>query len=175
MRAWCLRVCIICVLPNYFVIWRPCHYKAGLLNVLSFFFEHIIINIWRISCITDASTSNVYASVFTCTRRDDPRLPTVRGIMRHGLTVEGLKQFIVAQGGSRSIVTMEWDKIWSFNKKVSFWYIYCIFAQVASKSNITEHEADVAELLSNLEQTLPCEIIQNKSCRFEVYMYFNSR
>lgn len=38
--------------------------------------------------------------------------------MRHGLTVEGLKQFIVAQGGSRSVVTMEWDKIWSFNKKV---------------------------------------------------------
>uniref|UniRef100_A0A0K0F7W7 Bifunctional glutamate/proline--tRNA ligase (inferred by orthology to a D. melanogaster protein) n=1 Tax=Strongyloides venezuelensis TaxID=75913 RepID=A0A0K0F7W7_STRVS len=49
---------------------------------------------------------------------DDPRLPTVRGIMRRGLTVEGLKNFIVAQGGSRSVVTMEWDKIWSFNKKV---------------------------------------------------------
>uniref|UniRef100_A0AAF5PX60 Glutamate--tRNA ligase n=4 Tax=Wuchereria bancrofti TaxID=6293 RepID=A0AAF5PX60_WUCBA len=49
---------------------------------------------------------------------DDPRLPTVRGIMRRGLTVEGLKQFIIAQGGSRAIVMMEWDKIWSFNKKV---------------------------------------------------------
>uniref|UniRef100_A0A1I7VP94 glutamate--tRNA ligase n=1 Tax=Loa loa TaxID=7209 RepID=A0A1I7VP94_LOALO len=49
---------------------------------------------------------------------DDPRLPTVRGVMRRGLTVEGLKQFIVAQGGSRAIVMMEWDKIWSFNKKV---------------------------------------------------------
>lgn len=50
--------------------------------------------------------------------RDDPRLPTVRGVLRHGLTVEGLKQFIVAQGGSRSVVTMSWDKIWAFNKKV---------------------------------------------------------
>ncbi|CAG9536379.1 unnamed protein product [Cercopithifilaria johnstoni] len=49
---------------------------------------------------------------------DDPRLPTVRGVMRRGLTIEGLKQFIVAQGGSRAIVMMEWDKIWSFNKKV---------------------------------------------------------
>jgi glutamyl/glutaminyl-tRNA synthetase len=38
--------------------------------------------------------------------------------MRRGLTVEGLKQFIVAQGGSRSVVLMEWDKIWAFNKKV---------------------------------------------------------
>lgn len=49
---------------------------------------------------------------------DDPRLPTVRGTIRRGLTVEGLKQFILAQGGSRSVVTMEWDKIWAFNKKV---------------------------------------------------------
>uniref|UniRef100_A0A0N5AX29 glutamate--tRNA ligase n=1 Tax=Syphacia muris TaxID=451379 RepID=A0A0N5AX29_9BILA len=49
---------------------------------------------------------------------DDPRFPTVRGTLRRGLTVEGLKQFILAQGGSRSVVTMEWDKIWAFNKKV---------------------------------------------------------
>nr|XP_034191285.1 bifunctional glutamate/proline--tRNA ligase isoform X1 [Osmia lignaria] len=49
---------------------------------------------------------------------DDPRFPTVRGILRRGMTVEGLKQFIIAQGSSRSVVFMEWDKIWSFNKKV---------------------------------------------------------
>lgn len=34
------------------------------------------------------------------------------------MTVEGLKQFIIAQGSSRSVVFMEWDKIWAFNKKV---------------------------------------------------------
>uniref|UniRef100_A0A3B4U160 Bifunctional glutamate/proline--tRNA ligase n=1 Tax=Seriola dumerili TaxID=41447 RepID=A0A3B4U160_SERDU len=49
---------------------------------------------------------------------DDPRFPTVRGVLRRGMTVEGLKQFIAAQGGSRSVVNMEWDKIWAFNKKV---------------------------------------------------------
>lgn len=48
---------------------------------------------------------------------DDPRLPTVRGILRRGMTVEGLRQFIIAQGSSRSVVLMEWDKIWAFNKK----------------------------------------------------------
>lgn len=47
-------------------------------------------------------------------------MPTVRGILRRGMTVEGLKQFVVAQGSSRSVVVMEWDKIWSFNKKVNF-------------------------------------------------------
>lgn len=49
---------------------------------------------------------------------DDPRMPTVRGILRHGLTPEGLRQFVLAQGSSRSTAVMEWDKIWAFNKKV---------------------------------------------------------
>lgn len=49
---------------------------------------------------------------------DDPRFPTVRGILRRGMTVEGLKEFIIAQGSSKSVVFMEWDKIWAFNKKV---------------------------------------------------------
>lgn len=49
---------------------------------------------------------------------DDPRLPTVRGVLRRGLTVDALKMFIVAQGSSRSVVFMEWDKIWAMNKKV---------------------------------------------------------
>ena len=34
------------------------------------------------------------------------------------MTVEGLKQFIVSQGSSRAIVVMEWDKLWSCNRKV---------------------------------------------------------
>ena len=49
---------------------------------------------------------------------DDPRFPTVRGVLRRGLTIEALKQFILAQGSSRSVVFMEWDKIWAMNKKV---------------------------------------------------------
>lgn len=46
-------------------------------------------------------------------------MPTVRGVLRRGMTVQGLKEFIIAQGSSRSVVFMEWDKIWSFNKKVN--------------------------------------------------------
>ncbi|KZO97792.1 glutamate-tRNA ligase [Calocera viscosa TUFC12733] len=49
---------------------------------------------------------------------DDPRFPTVRGIRRRGLTVDGLKQFILAQGPSQSQLLLEWDTIWALNKKV---------------------------------------------------------
>lgn len=49
---------------------------------------------------------------------EDPRMPTVRGVLRRGMTVDGLKQFIISQGSSRAAVIMEWDKIWSINRKV---------------------------------------------------------
>lgn len=72
--------------------------------------------IWKISC---EIWSRLFPLIFMFEYfRDDARFPTVRGILRHGMTVTGLKQFIIAQGSSRSVVSMEWDKIWSFNKKV---------------------------------------------------------
>ncbi|KAH9900967.1 glutamate-tRNA ligase [Cubamyces lactineus] len=49
---------------------------------------------------------------------DDPRFPTVRGIRRRGLTVEALRQFMLAQGPSQAIVSLEWDSLWTLNKKV---------------------------------------------------------
>jgi len=49
---------------------------------------------------------------------DDPRFPTVRGIRRRGLTVEAIKQYMLAQGPSQTVVSLEWDSIWSLNKKI---------------------------------------------------------
>ncbi|KAJ7087738.1 glutamate-tRNA ligase [Mycena epipterygia] len=49
---------------------------------------------------------------------DDPRFPTVRGIRRRGLTVEALSQFMLAQGPSQAVVSLEWDSIWAMNKKI---------------------------------------------------------
>lgn len=65
---------------------------------------------------------------------DDPRFPTVRGIRRRGMTVEALRQFMLAQGPSQAIVSLEWDTLWTLNKKIidpiapRFWAI--------AKSNI---------------------------------------
>lgn len=49
---------------------------------------------------------------------DDPRMPTIRGVRRHGMTISALRDFILKQGPSRNIVVMDWTLFWASNKKV---------------------------------------------------------
>lgn len=48
----------------------------------------------------------------------DPSFPTVRGILRHGMTLEALQSFLISQGASKAVGLMEWDKIWAENRSV---------------------------------------------------------
>jgi glutamyl-tRNA synthetase len=48
----------------------------------------------------------------------DPRFPTVRGIRSRGMTVKGLKEYMIGQGASQQVMQLEWDGIWTVNKKV---------------------------------------------------------
>jgi glutamyl-tRNA synthetase len=49
----------------------------------------------------------------------DPRFPTVQGLLRRGLTVEAIKEFILGQGFADGVdSTQEWDKVWTHNKRV---------------------------------------------------------
>lgn len=37
---------------------------------------------------------------------------------RRGMTIEALRQFMLAQGPSQNQVLLEWDSIWTINKKI---------------------------------------------------------
>ena len=49
---------------------------------------------------------------------DDPRFPTLRGVLKRGLTMQGLRGYIQSQGASRNNTVQTQDKMWSMNKAV---------------------------------------------------------
>ena len=49
---------------------------------------------------------------------DDARFPTVRGVVRRGLTVKALRDFILSQGASKNVTLQEFDKLWALNRAV---------------------------------------------------------
>ena len=48
----------------------------------------------------------------------DPRMPTIRGLIRRGLTVDALKEFVLIAGASKAGNLQEWGHLWNINKKV---------------------------------------------------------
>lgn len=48
---------------------------------------------------------------------DDARMPTVRGVVRRGINIQALRDFMYSQGSSKRIVLMDWHVFWSENKK----------------------------------------------------------
>jgi len=47
---------------------------------------------------------------------DDPRFPTIKGMMRRGLRFAALEEFILAQGASKNLNMMDMSKLWAINK-----------------------------------------------------------
>jgi glutamyl-tRNA synthetase len=48
---------------------------------------------------------------------DDPRMPTIQGVLRRGLTVAALREFLLQQGSSRHFVNLKWAPLWQLNLK----------------------------------------------------------
>ena len=82
------------------------------------------VNIWEFSRLNMVNTvmSKRKLQWFVDTGRvsswTDPRFPTVQGLLRRGLTVPALRDFILQQGASKNTTNQEWDKLWTLNKKL---------------------------------------------------------
>ena len=80
------------------------------------------VNIYEFSRLNLIQTvlSKRYLKWFVETGRvegwDDPRFPTVQGIIRRGLLPQALKDFCLEQGASKKTNLMEWDKIYAINR-----------------------------------------------------------
>ena len=48
---------------------------------------------------------------------DDARFPTVRGVVRRGLNVTALRQFMYSLGASKRDTLMDWNAFWAENRK----------------------------------------------------------
>jgi glutamyl-tRNA synthetase len=46
------------------------------------------------------------------------RTDETTGIRSRGMTVKGLKDYIIGQGASQMQMQLEWDGIWTVNKRV---------------------------------------------------------
>lgn len=68
--------------------------------------------------VLSKSKLSVFVQNGTVDGWDDPRLPTLQGMLRRGLKIEALTQFILEQGASTNQNLMEWDKLWSINKRI---------------------------------------------------------
>ena len=80
------------------------------------------VNIYEFSRLNLIQTvlSKRYLKWFVETGRvegwNDPRFPTVQGIIRRGLLPQALKDFCLEQGASKKNNLMEWDKIYAINR-----------------------------------------------------------
>lgn len=77
--------------------WRNSGWMVRVLFRYIFFWNYNSLQFLLFSSAEEDSMVYYYLMCWLCNNRDDPRFPTVRGVLRRGMTVEGLKQFIVSQ------------------------------------------------------------------------------
>lgn len=85
---------------------------------------------------------------------NDPRFPTVQGVLRRGMRVDALSEFVVKQGMSKATNLMEWDQIWSINKQ-KIDPIVPRFAAVSGEGAVRFHLSGIDGIVCSSEKKHP--------------------
>jgi len=80
---------------------------------------------------------------------DDARFPTVRGVVRRGISIPALKKYIYGQGASRRVVNMVWNSFWAENKKE--------LDKTARRFMAVEAAASATLSITNFSETEGCD------------------
>jgi glutamyl-tRNA synthetase len=86
---------------------------------------------------------------------NDPRFPTLRGVLRKGIRVETLIEFMLEQGPSKRSNLMEWEKLWAINKRI-------IDPICPRYSAVSVEKACKLTILNGPQHPESSEVLQNK-------------
>jgi glutamyl-tRNA synthetase len=79
----------------------------------------LIDDFWRLNFVQTALSKRQLSMIVQqrlVTGWDDPRMPTIRGILRRGLTVNALRELMGRQGASKNVLNLQWGALWALNK-----------------------------------------------------------
>ena len=69
-------------------------------------FSHTVLSKRKLAKLVEASLVDGWS---------DPRMPTLRGLIRRGAQIAPLLAYIKTQSTSHNVVMLSWNKLWSFN------------------------------------------------------------
>lgn len=81
---------------------------------------------------------------------DDPRMPTIRGIVRRGLHPSALTKYVISQGPSKNTVSLTWDKLWAMNAQT--------IDKISPRYHAVEDDDNIAVVITNLAQPVYKEV-----------------
>merc|ERR1712137_539068 len=96
--------------PLYYWVLETCKLrKVYIEDYCRLNFSHTVLSKRKLQMFVDTGKVSGW---------NDPSFPTIQGVIRRGIQLEALREFVISQGSSKSANLMDMNKLWAVNKKV---------------------------------------------------------